>query len=93
MKTIDSNLVSGNKRELLSREDFKRAFHLHGLTNIEVMEAFSMADINKDGVLSKPEWDGFFRFFVSPFQAITQKWRASKEELQNITTQPWFQQI
>jgi len=78
---------------LISRDDFNKAFHMHGLTNVEVMEAFSMADLNRDGMLNKPEWDGFFRFFVAPFQTMAKTWRATKAEMNLVITEQWFKQL
>jgi Ca2+-binding EF-hand superfamily protein len=42
---------------------------MHGMTNLEIMEAFTMADINKDGALSKDEYKAFHQFFVSKFNS------------------------
>jgi len=96
VENINSAVVMGdavNHGGLISREDFNKAFHMHGLTNVEVMEAFSMADLNRDGMLNKPEWDGFFRFFVAPFQTMTKTWRATKTEMVLLLTEQWFKQL
>lgn len=36
------------------------------MTPVEQQDVFNMADINRDGQLSKTEWTAFHRFFVAP---------------------------
>lgn len=44
---------------------------MHGMSQVELMDVFNMADINRDGQLSKTEWSAFHRFFVAPYQECT----------------------
>jgi hypothetical protein len=64
-----TEVISDSEQEgkLISRDSFRTAFRMKGLTNLEIMEVFTMADINKDGSLSQDEWKAFHKFFIKPY--------------------------
>lgn len=66
VEQITENIGDSNDSEgkMISRDSFRTAFRMHGLTNLEIMEVFTMADINKDGALSSDEWKAFHKFFI-----------------------------
>lgn len=69
VEQIMEQIGSDNETEgkMISRDSFRAAFRMHGLTNLEIMEIFTMADINKDGALSSDEWKAFHKFFIKNY--------------------------
>lgn len=65
--TKPTESIGNDESKLITRDVFKEAYRMHGMTNLEIMEAFTMADINKDGALSKDEYKAFHQFFVAKF--------------------------
>lgn len=63
---MSEEIRSNKDSDSVPREDFINAFRLRGLTMAEILDAFNMADIQKDGVLSLDEWRAFFQYFVKP---------------------------
>lgn len=57
----------------VERNIFFNAFAHHGLNKFEISEVFEIADLDKDGMLSKNEWDNFFQIFVEDFQGPCNK--------------------
>lgn len=51
----------------MPREDFIDTFRQRNMTMPEILDAFNMADINRNGFLSLEEWRAFFQFFIKPF--------------------------
>merc|ERR1719199_1513139 len=71
------------------------AFKFHHMTNVELMDIFGMADINKDGFLSIEEWKAFHRIFISEFELCIEGdyYALDIEGLECQLTQDWFKRI
>jgi hypothetical protein len=75
--------VFDSEAKLITRDVFKVAYRMHGMTNLEIMEIFTMADINKDGSLSHDGSKAFHTFFVKNFNecANMEDYKIDKEQM------------
>jgi hypothetical protein len=67
VEQITEVLGDAEDGKMISRDNFRQTFRMHGLTNLEIMEIFTMADVNKDGSLSSDEWRAFHKFFIKNY--------------------------
>lgn len=80
--------------KMISRDSFRQTFRMHGLTNLEIMEVFTMADVNKDGALSADEWRAFHRFFIKSYnECADAQYRMTHTEIQCVFAHPYFKSM
>jgi hypothetical protein len=92
---IPTDIRSNKSTSMITREDFMNAFKFHHMTNVELMDIFGMADINKDGFLSIEEWKAFHRIFISEFELCIEgdSYALDVEGLECQLSQDWFKRI
>lgn len=67
MTSVDTDLLSAfSNKDAISKEDFFLAFRHFNLSNQELQELFSFANIKKDDILSQDEWNAFSSIFIKP---------------------------
>jgi len=51
----------------IMKGDFLKEWYNRGMTNTELSEVFQTADVDKNGILAKDEWEAFRKIFVEDF--------------------------
>lgn len=85
-----------DQSNIIERKRIWDMFTMRSLTNPEILDIFTMADISRDGNLSVDEWRAFHKFFVGPWEKCvseTQKFSGVPEPTLFSQTQTYLSNV